>query len=41
MTDLVMKQHNGQLILENSPETGGVKVTMKIPLYLPEKTECI
>lgn len=31
MTDLVMKQHHGQLILENSPKTGGAKVTMKIP----------
>lgn len=31
ITDLVTKQHNGQLILENSKETGGAKVTMKIP----------
>jgi len=25
-----MEQHNGQLILENSKETGGAKVTMKL-----------
>lgn len=31
MTDLVMKQHNGRLILENSEKTGGAKVTLKIP----------
>ena len=29
--DSIMEQHNGQLILENSKETGGAKVTMKLP----------
>lgn len=31
MADLVMTQHEGQLILDNSEETGGAKVVMKIP----------
>lgn len=31
MADLTAKQHGGQLFLENSPETGGARVTMKIP----------
>lgn len=31
ITDLVIKQHNGQLILDNSEKTGGAKVTIKIP----------
>ncbi len=31
ITDLVTKQHNGQLFLENSEKTGGAKVTIKIP----------
>ena len=31
ITDLVIKQHNGQLILENSRKTDGAKVTIKIP----------
>ena len=31
MVDLVMRQHEGQLILDNSEETGGAKVVMKIP----------
>lgn len=31
ITDLVTKQHNGQLILENSEKTGGAKVTITIP----------
>lgn len=35
MADLVIKQHNGQLILENSQKTGGAKVTMKILLKMP------
>ena len=34
MADLVMRQHEGQLILDNSEETGGAKVVMKIPSYL-------
>lgn len=33
ITDLVIKQHNGQLILENSRKTGGAKVTIKIPSH--------
>ena len=31
ITNSIMEQHNGQLILENSKETGGAKVTMKLP----------
>lgn len=31
MVDLVMGQHEGQLILDNSEKTGGAKVVMKIP----------
>ena len=31
MADLVVRQHEGQLILDNSKETGGAKVVMKIP----------
>ena len=31
MVDLVMRQHEGQLILDNSEKTGGAKVVMKIP----------
>ena len=31
MADLVMKQHEGQLIIDNSKQTGGAKVVMKIP----------
>lgn len=27
----IMQKHNGQLILENSEETGGARVTMKLP----------
>lgn len=30
MADLAAKQHGGQLLLENSPETGGGRATMKI-----------
>lgn len=32
MADLVMRQHKGQLILDNSEKTGGAKVVMKINL---------
>ena len=31
ITSSIMKQHNGQLILENSKDTGGAKVILKIP----------
>lgn len=31
ITSSIMKQHNGQLILENSKDTGGGKVILKIP----------
>ncbi len=31
ITNSIMEQHNGQLILENSKEAGGAKVTMKLP----------
>lgn len=31
ITNSIMEQHNGQLILETSKETGGAKVTMKLP----------
>ena len=31
ITNSIMEQHNGQLILENTKETGGAKVTMKLP----------
>lgn len=31
MADLAAKQHGGMLLLENSSETGGAKVIMKIP----------
>lgn len=31
ITNSIMEQHNGQLVLENSKETGGAKVTMKLP----------
>ena len=31
ITNSIMEQHNGQLILEKSKETGGAKVTMKLP----------
>lgn len=31
ITSSIMKQHNGQLILENSRDTGGAKVILKIP----------
>lgn len=31
MADLAAKQHGGRLFLENSPETGGARVIMKIP----------
>ena len=34
MAVLVMRQHEGQLILDNSKETGGAKVVMKIPCCL-------
>ena len=34
ITNSIMEQHNGQLILENSKETGGAKVTMKLPLLI-------
>ena len=34
MADLVMRQHEGQLILDNSKETSGAKVVMKIPYGL-------
>ena len=34
MVDLVTRQHEGQLILDNSEETGGAKVVMKIPCCL-------
>ena len=34
MADLVMKQHEGQLILDNSKETDGAKVVMRIPCGL-------
>ena len=34
MADLVMRQHEGQLILDNSEKTGGAKVVMKIPCCL-------
>lgn len=31
ITNSIVQQHNGQLILENSKETGGAKVTLKLP----------
>lgn len=31
ITNSIMEQHNGQLILENSKDTGGAKVILKIP----------
>ena len=31
ITDSIINQHGGQLILENSTETGGARVTVKIP----------
>lgn len=31
ITNSIMEQHNGKLILENSKETGGAKVLLKIP----------
>ena len=31
ITSSIIKQHGGQLVLENSKETGGAKVTMKLP----------
>ena len=31
ITNSIMEQHNGQLVLENSKETGGAKVIMKLP----------
>lgn len=31
VTSSIMEQHNGQLILENSNQTGGAKVTLKLP----------
>lgn len=34
MVDLVMRQHEGQLILDNSKQTGGAKVVMKMPSCL-------
>ena len=34
MADLVTRQHEGQLILDNSEKTGGAKVVMKIPCCL-------
>ena len=32
IADSITKMHNGKLILENSPDTGGGKVTIEIPL---------
>ena len=29
--DSIIQKHNGKLILENSEETGGAKVTIKLP----------
>ena len=34
MADLALRQHEGQLIIDNSKETGGAKVVMKIPYGL-------
>ena len=34
MVDSVIRQHKGQLILDNSEKTGGAKVVMKIPCCL-------
>ena len=31
ITNSIMEQHNGQLVLENSKDTGGAKVILKIP----------
>ena len=31
MADLVIKQHNGELVLGNSGRTGGAEVVVKIP----------
>ena len=31
ITNSIMEQHNGQLILENSKDTGGAKVILRIP----------
>ena len=36
ITNSIMEQHNGQLILENSKETGGAKVTMKLPCWFSD-----
>ena len=33
MADLVIKQHNGELVLGNSGRTGGAEVVVKIPYY--------